>query len=104
MRTLSLAESGESTGQVSIEALLAGEDVPIAESDTRFDQVIRRIVTGGWPGWLDQSEEDAAAANLHRVAAKMARPPVAKVVIVPSGLAHRRTDGVDVIPLAVLGP
>lgn len=47
---------------------------------------------------------DAAAANLSRVTAKFAKPPIACVVIIPTGVAHTRPDGVHVVPLSVLGP
>lgn len=53
---------------------------------------------------LGLAAADAAASNLTRVAAKISRAPVARIVIVPSGIAHRRSDGVLVVPLSVLGP
>ncbi|MEA5116331.1 MAG: DUF4143 domain-containing protein [Propionicimonas sp.] len=53
---------------------------------------------------LGASQVDAAAANLLRVVAKVARPPEACVVIIPSGVAYRRPDSVLVVPLTVLGP
>lgn len=53
---------------------------------------------------LGLSQVDAAASNLLRVVAKVARPPEACVVITPSGVAYRRPDGVLVVPLTVLGP
>lgn len=53
---------------------------------------------------LGVGQVDAAAANLRRVTAKVSRPPEACVVVVPTGVAHRRSDGVLVVPLTVLGP
>ncbi len=53
---------------------------------------------------LGPAQVDAAAANLLRVTAKVSRPPSACVVVTPSGVAHRRPDGVMVVPLTVLGP
>ncbi len=61
MRTLTLAETAESTGQVSLRGLLGGDAVSMAESDTDFAAVVRRIVTGGWPGWFGRSDSDARA-------------------------------------------
>lgn len=62
---------------------------------------------GRWVGFevkLGLGAVDEAAANLLRVSAKIARPPAALVVIVPTGVAHRRPDGILVVPLTVLGP
>lgn len=53
---------------------------------------------------LGKAAIDTAAANLLRVTAKMVRPPVACVVVVPVGIAHQRADGVYVVPLTTLGP
>lgn len=47
---------------------------------------------------------EAAATNLRRVTAKMQLAPIANLVIIPTGVAHRRSDGVFVIPLTTLGP
>ncbi len=71
-----------------------------------FDAVVETD-DGRWIGVeakLGQGSVDAAAANLLRVAAKSVRPPTALVVVVPIGIAHRRPDGVVVVPLTVLGP
>jgi len=62
---------------------------------------------GRWIGVeakLGASAVDAGAANLIRVAAKITRPPSALMVIIPTGVAHRRSDGVLVVPLSLLGP
>lgn len=77
--------------------------------DTKGRDEIDAIVEGIDGQWLGievklgQSACDEAAANLLRVAAKVARPPQALAVIIPTGIAHRRSDGVYVIPLSTLG-
>ena len=53
MRPMSLWESGESTGEVSVEKLFAGEDVTGAKSDLELEDVCELICRGGWPGTLD---------------------------------------------------
>ncbi|SPT54276.1 Uncharacterised protein [Actinomyces bovis] len=61
---------------------------------------------GNWIGLevkLGAAQVDAAAANLLRVAAKIERPAAALAVVTPTGIAHRREDGVMVVPLSVLG-
>lgn len=71
-----------------------------------FDAIVEAD-DGTWLGIevkLGEASVDAAAANLLRVAAKVVRAPTALIVITPTGIAHRRKDGVFVIPLTVLGP
>lgn len=67
MRTMTLQESGESTGEVSLAGLLRGEVPAVAQSPVGFGQVIQRIVTGGWPGWLDAPPDVAAAQAMSYV-------------------------------------
>lgn len=53
---------------------------------------------------LGAKRVEEAADQLLRVTQKMVRPPTASIVIVPTGIAHMRKDGVLVVPLTVLGP
>ena len=55
MRPMSLWESGESTGDVSMEKLFAGEDVTGAKSDLEIEDICELICRGGWPGALGLS-------------------------------------------------
>ena len=55
MRPMSLWESGESTGEVSLGKLFAGEDVTGAKSDLELEDVCELICRGGWPGALGLS-------------------------------------------------
>lgn len=60
---------------------------------------------GSWVGFeakLSHNEVDAAAAHLKHVAAKLSSPPAALIVVIPSGPAFQRPDGVWVVPLAAL--
>ena len=60
---------------------------------------------GSWVGFeakLSHNEVDAAAAHLLRVAKKVSSPPSALIVVIPSGPAFQRQDGVWVVPLAAL--
>jgi predicted AAA+ superfamily ATPase len=62
---------------------------------------------GNWIGVevkLGTNAVDAAAESLLRVSSHIARPPAALAVVTPTGVAHRRDDGVLVAPLTVLGP
>ena len=55
MRPMSLWESGESTGEVSVQALFSGEDVTGAGSKLELEDVCELICRGGWPGALGLS-------------------------------------------------
>lgn len=55
MRPMSLWESGESTGEVSMGKLFAGEDVTGAKSVLELEDVCELICRGGWPGALGLS-------------------------------------------------
>lgn len=59
MRTFTLYESGDSTGQVSLAQMLEGAPLPFAKSSNDFISVINRLVVGGWPGWMRLSPRDA---------------------------------------------
>jgi predicted AAA+ superfamily ATPase len=55
MRTMTLAESGDSTGAVTLTDILAGS-VDLQESRTDFQRLVSRLVKGGWPGWIRDGE------------------------------------------------
>ena len=61
MRTLSMFETGESSGLVSLASLLRGEIIDVLQAVPTFDEVVSRIVTGGWPGWHDATESQSQA-------------------------------------------
>jgi predicted AAA+ superfamily ATPase len=52
MRPMTLAETGHSTGTVSLAALLAGEQVRAADTGLTVRDIADRIAVGGWPGHL----------------------------------------------------
>lgn len=59
MRPMSLFEAGHSTGEVSLTALLRGEDQAAKRTAMTVPGLMERIVIGGWPALLDQSERTA---------------------------------------------
>jgi len=63
MRSMSLFESGESSGEISLKSLFGGETyVPIvAEIDLK--SLINITVRGGWPETLSLSQEEASAVS-----------------------------------------
>jgi predicted AAA+ superfamily ATPase len=61
MRTMSLFESGESEGTVSLAALLEGDAPRSAGSRLDFDSLLARIARGGWPGQVGLPDRAALA-------------------------------------------
>ncbi len=59
MRPMSLFESGHSTGDVSLSALLDGTVQPGKDNGLTVPQLMERVVTGGWPDLLDADEAEA---------------------------------------------
>ncbi|WP_067430533.1 ATP-binding protein [Nocardioides jensenii] len=59
MRPMSLMESGHSTGQASLKAVLAGDKITAQDSGLTVPDVIDRLCIGGWPALLDASPQDA---------------------------------------------
>lgn len=60
MRPMSLYESGDSSGRVSLASLCKGRIEPVMTGEADLRQIIEYIVRGGWPGNLGLSLEEAA--------------------------------------------
>ena len=60
MRTMSLYESGDSSGKVSLEALCNGELTPAITGEVDLRNLANYIVRGGWPGNLNVPIENAS--------------------------------------------
>lgn len=63
MRPMSLFESGESTGVMSLSDLLAGNRPTSPETALTITRVLETVVRGGWPMNLELEVEAAATAN-----------------------------------------
>lgn len=59
MRTMSLWESGRSTGDVSLKRLFEGEGSISGLPDYGYDTMARNLVRGGWPDTMGMSDLDA---------------------------------------------
>ncbi|MCI6012498.1 MAG: DUF4143 domain-containing protein [Anaerovoracaceae bacterium] len=59
MRPMSLYESGESSGVVSLEELCEGRLTPAMTGEVDLRNLITYIIRGGWPGNLDTPAEKA---------------------------------------------
>lgn len=60
MRPMSLFESGDSSGKISLEKLCNGEFTPVMTGEVDLKKIIEFIIRGGWPGSLGLSLEQAA--------------------------------------------
>lgn len=60
MRPMSLYESGDSSGCVSLEKLCGGEITPSMTGTVGLRELIKLIIRGGWPGSLGLPLEQAA--------------------------------------------
>lgn len=59
MRPMTLYESGESTGSVSLKALFAGMDDVEGETNVNLEQIAFLICRGGWPKAIGQASDVA---------------------------------------------
>lgn len=59
MRPMSLYESGDSSGQVSLERLCQGELTPALTGEVSLKHLIFLLLRGGWPGSLSRTPEAA---------------------------------------------
>lgn len=59
MRTMSLYESGDSSGKVSLKELCDGKLTPVLTGEVNLRDLIYYTVRGGWPGNLGVAPEDA---------------------------------------------
>ena len=60
MRPMSLYESGDSSGKISLERLCRGEITPVITGEIDLKKLIGLIVRGGWPGSIGLPIEQAA--------------------------------------------
>ncbi len=78
------------------------------EHDARLEvDYVLETRDGDWMGVevkLGGADVDKAAVSLGKLAARVARPPRALVIVTGTDLAFTRPDGVHVIPLGCLGP
>lgn len=59
MRPMSLTESGHSSGEASLEAVLAGDTVTARDPGLTVLEIIDRLCVGGWPSLLGATPDDA---------------------------------------------
>ena len=90
MRPMSLLETGESTGDVSLQELLAGAPVAARRPEAEFRDVLDALCRGGWPRLLGQAVPDAQLF-LDNYLAELCRTDISSVDGVardPAGVAR----------------
>ena len=60
MRPMSLYESGDSSGHISLESLCQGKLTPVITGEVNLKDIITFIIRGGWPGSLNLPVKQAA--------------------------------------------
>ncbi len=60
MRPMSLYESGDSSGKISLGDLCNGKMTPVMTGEVRLKTLISLIIRGGWPGSIGLTEKQAA--------------------------------------------
>lgn len=60
MRPMSLYESGDSSGKISLEELCHGKITPAMTGEVDLKELIKLIIRGGWPGSLNLPIEQVA--------------------------------------------
>ncbi len=59
---MSLVESGDSTGSISLKSIMNGEDIGTVKEGTSLERLVELVIRGGWPGNLSLSFNDSANA------------------------------------------
>ncbi len=62
MRPMSLAETGHSTREISLSALLRGEPLRSPNAELTVSRIAELIAVGGWPGHLHRDREQSIRA------------------------------------------
>jgi len=78
MRPMTLYETGHSTGDISLEALLAGDQQKSVDSGITVPLLAERITIGGWPALLDLEVNQAIPA-LRGYVNEIARSDISRV-------------------------
>lgn len=63
MQTMSWQEMGYSSGQISMEQLLKGNEISYSSANLPLESIIERMIKGGWPALLNSSLDDAILLN-----------------------------------------
>lgn len=62
LRTMSLYESGDSSGLVSLKDICYGKDIAVSTGEVDIKKLANLIIRGGFPGYINYSANDARTA------------------------------------------
>ncbi len=62
LRTMSLYESGDSSGLVSLKDICEGKDISVLTGDVDLRKLIYLVIRGGFPGYINYTSEEAKKA------------------------------------------
>ncbi|MCF0194121.1 MAG: ATP-binding protein [Bacteroidaceae bacterium] len=79
LRTMSLWESGDSSGEVSLGALFDSADVPDGESRITLDRLAYLVCRGGWPKGVVRKSESAALMQVADYYEAVTRSDISRV-------------------------
>jgi predicted AAA+ superfamily ATPase len=69
MRPMSLFETGESSGAISLRSLFSGGFVPILTGEVKLDSLIGSVLRGGWPASIGMEAEQTSLIPLEYIKA-----------------------------------
>jgi len=67
MRPMSLFETGESSGRISLRSLFSGEFNQMLTGDVKLENLIGSVLRGGWPASIGMDEKKAALIPLEYI-------------------------------------
>ncbi len=67
MRPMSLFETGESSGLVSLRSLFSGELQPILTGEVKLETLIGSVLRGGWPASIGMDAQHASVIPLEYI-------------------------------------
>jgi len=112
MRPMSLYESQESKGRVSLKDLFDGKTDIASKSTLTIEQISHAICRGGWPAAVTSRNQYVRIAmnyvdaiiniDIQRVDAEKMNPPSFLMVLSGGQVAYTRADGVLVVPIGCL--
>lgn len=59
LRTMSLFESGDSTGEISLNDICKGKDISKLTGEVELKKLANLVIRGGWPGNIEYSSDDS---------------------------------------------
>ena len=62
LRPMSLYESGDSSGKVSLQDICEGKKIAVSTGDVKLEDLIHLVIRGGFPGFINYTSKEASHA------------------------------------------